>query len=248
MRDLQKYASEYISGNFEQSYQVRYRRDQVLSILNAYPHSTLLEVGCGMDSIANYTETAAVTIVEPSEKFAKKAQSERKAQVYHSTLEDAVSNLKSMHFDFILVSSLLHEVEDPLSFLMCVNSLMDPETTVHINVPNADSFHRLLALESGMIRTTTEPSALNMRFQQKTVFSMQSLKKIIEQTAASSKKQLNILEEGSYFVKPFTHTQMEQCLESGILDENIMDGLNKMIKYMPLLGSEIYINYRLTEL
>lgn len=54
---------------------------------------------------------------------------------------------------------------------------------------------------------------------------------------------LRVLERGSYFVKPFTHAQMEACLENGILSEKLLDGLDRMTKYMPELGAEIYVMF-----
>lgn len=46
-------------------------------------------------------------------------------------------------------------------------------------------------------------------------------------------------------MKPFSHKQMMQCIEQGILTETLIDGLDKMVKYFPEYGSEIFINYRI---
>ena len=39
-------------------------------------------------------------------------------------------------FDFVIASSLLHEVQDPTRFLRAVRSVCGPETVIHLNVPN----------------------------------------------------------------------------------------------------------------
>lgn len=45
----------------------------------------------------------------------------------------------------MILSSLLHKVEDSQRFLRAVFKCCTENTVVHINVPNADSIHRLLA-------------------------------------------------------------------------------------------------------
>ncbi len=51
-----------------------------------------------------------------------------------------------------------------------------------------------------------------------------------------------MLDEGSYFVKPFTHNQMHKMIKKDIIDENVLDGLYKIAKYFPDNGSEIFVN------
>ena len=49
-----------------------------------------------------------------------------------------------------------------------------------------------------------------------------------------------IIESGSYFVKPFTHDQMNKMLSLGIIDKSCLNGLDKMIKFLPGLGAELW--------
>lgn len=53
---------------------------------------------------------------------------------------------------------------------------------------------------------------------------------------------IKILDSGSYFIKPFNHAKMQECLKLNILDSNLLNGLEKMVKYMPEYGAEIFIN------
>lgn len=142
----------------------------------------------------------------------------------------------------IILSGLLHEVEDPSVMLKAIEEISNPNTIVHINVPNANSFHRLLALESGMINNTTEFSHNNKIFQQHSIFTMDTLISCIKN---SLNYDIEILDSGSYWIKPFTHKQMLMMMNENIIDENILDGFEKMIKYMPELGSEIFVNFRI---
>lgn len=254
MRDIQKYTSDYDcmddpANRFETEYQVVYRRKKVLEELKRYQHDTILEVGCGLDSYVNYiTEFKKAVVVEPSPKFAEKAKNDldknERVTVICSTLEKAVKMLEHQTFDFIIVSGLLNEIEEPVDFLKSIKRLCkNGHTVIHVNVANADSVHRLWAVEMGLIKNPCEASECNKKFQQTTVFQMESLKQTILESAEEGA--IEILDMGSYFLKPFSHKQMMQCIEQGILTETLIDGLDKMVKYFPEYGSEIYINYRI---
>lgn len=127
MRDIQRYADNYgqikdPANKFETKYQVNYRRKKVLEELKKYPYDKILEVGCGLDSYMNYIDDfKEAVIVEPSTKFADKARDDLKGDnrvtVICATLQDAVEKLKNKRFDFIIISGLLHELEQPVEFL-----------------------------------------------------------------------------------------------------------------------------------
>ncbi len=55
---------------------------------------------------------------------------------------------------FIICSGLLHEVEEPDKMIRDIFRLCGRETIVHINVPNANSIHRLVAKNGNNKRCT----------------------------------------------------------------------------------------------
>lgn len=247
MRDMVKYASEYVSNSFEMDYQVKYRMRKAIEIVQKYPHDKILEVGCGTESTAAYIKGwSTFTVVEPSDDFARIFRenyvSGGGTRLIHSTLEDAVGELKNEVYDYIIVSAVLHEVEDPADFMMKLGSLCGADTVLYLCVPNARSFHRLLANEAGIIKGLKEMSQNNRRLQQHSVFDIESLRSLVEDTAKALGKRAVFIEEGSFFIKPFTHAQMEECIKAGVLDDRLMEGLFRMISYMPALGSELYLN------
>lgn len=248
MRDIESYSNKYLVQDFE-PYQVNYRRKKVLERLDKYKPHRILEIGCGLEPIGMYYKKYELyTIIEPSEVFVQKAnelfQERKDTRIIRGFFE--TSNLSvDDKYDFIIVSSLLHEVEDPVLMLKKIAAICNSDTVVHINVPNADSFHRLVAKEMGLIATTQELSENNKLFQQHNVFNLVSLKELISDSIIEYGKVMHVIEEGSYFVKPFTHKQMEQLLNTGIINELVLDGLYKMTKYMPSLGSEIYVDFKI---
>lgn len=52
-----------------------------------------------------------------------------------------------------------------------------------------------------------------------------------------------VKDQGSY-LKPFTHLQMQECLNKGIINDLVIEGLAKIIEYIPEYGAGIYVNVR----
>lgn len=245
MRDIDKYTDDYVNIELKEfeSYQVKYRRKMVLEQIKRYRPHKVLEIGCGMEPLFQWVKDVDFTIVEPSDGFCENAKKiaemeKRNIQIIQGFFEETECNEK---YDMIICSGLLGEVEAPERILKKITAICANKKggVVHVNVPNAMSVHRLLAKESGLIQEVTDMSERNLMLQQHIVFTMESLTDLIEKTGFS------ILDKGSYFIKPFTHIQMEKLLEYRIIDEEILNGFYRLVKYMPDLGSEIFVNCKL---
>jgi 2-polyprenyl-3-methyl-5-hydroxy-6-metoxy-1,4-benzoquinol methylase len=243
-RDINDYQTRYVQQAFE-PWMVRFRKRKIREILSRYQHETLLEVGCGLESIFLEIESyKRLVVVEPGETFYSKAMADRANKpgrditVIRGLLESVRGMLAEESFDFILLSGLLHEVANPDEILATLYGLCRPDTVVHINVPNAQSFHRLLAVEMGLIPNAFQKSELNLQLQHHTVYDLERLR------AAVTGQGFEVIEHGSYLIKPFTHAQMQTLLDSGLMTERMLEGLYGMEKHMPGLGSEIFVNVR----
>lgn len=245
MRDIQDYETKYKQEPCER-YQVKYRRKKILELIQSYKHDTILEIGCGLEPLFEFfSDYHKMVIVEPGSQFVSNAKKEAKKTGRDITciqgfFEDTVEQVKSMgiSFDFIILSSLLHEVEEPERLLRAIYGVCSDDTVVHINVPNADSIHRLLAKEMGIISDVHELSDLQKTMQRNRVFDMDSL------CAMAGNCQFEVIQKGTYFPKLLSAGQMENMLEQGIVTEDIFEGLDRMIKYVPKLGSEIFVQVR----
>ena len=238
MRDINQYEKDYMKSDFE-IYQVKMRRKRVLESIRG--RKRILEIGCGTESLFMYIdwEIEEYTVVEPGKEFIEYA---KKRIVGENTIRflnecfSANEAVLSKKYDAIVCSSLLHEIEKPGDMLEDIAAACTKQTLVHINVPNANSFHRLLAKEMGIINEVKQFSERNKKLQQNTVYTIDELK---EQCIAAG---FSIVSSGSYFIKPFTHDQMYRMMVNGILDENVLEGLYKMTEYMPEAGAEIYVD------
>jgi 2-polyprenyl-3-methyl-5-hydroxy-6-metoxy-1,4-benzoquinol methylase len=175
LRDFNRYQSDYVASYGFEAHMVRYRRRQVLACLARYPHRHILEVGCGLDSLVQYVSGwDSFVIVEPASVFATKARALSTVvapfTVHEMTLEQAAPRLRGQRFDFVILSSVAHEVSSPLEFLSAVRTLCSPDTIVHVNVPNARSLHNRLAVRMGVIPDVFARSPLARKMQRTSTF------------------------------------------------------------------------------
>lgn len=242
MRNIEDYTDNYMKIPFE-SYQVKYRRKKVLESVKKYPHDRILEVGCGMRPLFfDLDDYEIMTIVEPSAVFVDNVMKSKKLtakiKIKNGFLESMLQELEADDYDFIVVTSLLHEVDDPELLLHTLVQLCSSNTIVHINVPNAFSLHRLLAHKMGMIRDVFEQSMMQKKMQQKNTYDLLSLSSAVNSVG------FDVVEKGSFFPKYFTHKQMQEMLDKGIINEDILEGMYAMSDLLPEYGSEIYVNVK----
>jgi len=243
MRDIKDYTDKYMSEPFE-STMVEIRKKMVIEQCKKYKHSNILEIGCGMNPFfLDFMDYINMVIVEPSAFFVSNAKKLSKTQnanieIISGFLEDKIDIIKELgiEFDFIILSSVLHELDDPCEMLQTIKKICTKNTVVHINVPNAQSMHRLIAIEAGFIKDVHEQSNQMKKMQRRRTYDAELLKELMEKVGFVT------IDSGSYFIKPFTHLQMQRCLDEGIIDKNVILGLEKMIKYIPQLGAGIYVN------
>jgi SAM-dependent methyltransferase len=238
-RDLSRYAQAYAESSFEET-QARIRKRHLVELLQRLKPRRVLEVGCGLDTLANHwTGAERFTIVEPAATFAEAARrataGKPGVEVVEALLEHA--GVPGDH-DLVIMSGLLHEVIDCGSLLDAARRVCGPDGLLHVDVPNARSFHRLLALEMGLIDHLEAISDRQRSLQQNWVFSLDSLQALLVEHGFTP------IESGSFFVKPFTHDQMARLQDAGLLTEQMIEGLDRMATWLPDYGSEIFVNAR----
>lgn len=242
MRDINKYTDDYKKQDFE-VYQVEYRRKKIIEQIDKYNPKKILEIGCGIEPLFLYVEDREWVIVEPSIDFCenarKKISQTDHVSIIHGFLEERVTELRKENYDMIICAALLQEVENPDQILQDIFTLCGKKTIVHINVANAKSFHRILGRNMG-IANEYELTERNILFQQNMVYDMESLEGLLKS------HNFDIINQGSCFIKPFTHRQMDGLMEKEIINREILDGLYNMTNDFPMLGSEIFVNCRKT--
>jgi SAM-dependent methyltransferase len=249
--DLRRYTREYLQQYEGESFELHLiaaRKAKVLDSLRRYRHDRILEVGCGADPFFRGLEDYSdYVVVEPAGEFLQQARSyarhDARIRFLQGYLEDVAERGQlGAEFDFIIVSSLLHEVSDPARLLQAVRRLCTASTVVHLNVPNVYSFHRLLALEMGLIRSLFEPSETEVRFQRQTRFDRAALLHLLEHNG------FRALRFETYVIKPFANAQMERLLREGVIDVRTIDALGRMVKHLPDMGCEMLVDMVVDEM
>jgi len=240
-RDLHHYEDQYQDLPFEAD-QAYLRRQEVLRILKQELPARILEVGCGTSPIfTDHTEFEKMEIVEPGKLFSETARSLAKESeapgeilIQEALLEDA--SLEEKQFDFILLSSLLHEVPTPDMLIKKAASHLTPQGMLLINVPNEHSFHRQLAFRAGLIKSTAQTSSQQKALQQSRIFNRESLRELVNTCG------LEVVSNETVIFKPFTHRQMQDLIEHKILTRDqvhVLCSMNNAID--PDYGSEIIL-------
>lgn len=244
MRDIEDYVSKYSSEPFEE-YMVKIRKKMVLEQCNKYEHANILEIGCALNPLfLDFDDYKNMVIVEPGVEFVENAkmlagmQVDKNIKIIKGFFEEQVPYIKNlgMDFDIIILSSVLHEINNPQAMLSAIYSVCSSKTIIHINVPNAKSLHRIMAKEMGIVSDIYEQSEQMKKMQRSRTYDIDSLVEEINTSGFVD------IDSGSYFVKPFTHSQLQRCLDLGIVDESYIVGLEKLINYLPEYGAGIYVN------
>lgn len=247
-KDREAYRQEYLADyGFERTL-VRYRAEVVLEQLARFSPAAVLEVGCGAEPLyARYLEAGGVplrwVVAEPIAEFCANLEGRRLpgAVVVEGFVESCVPALERAldgPADLVICSGVLAEVPDVGAFLDALKRLMAPGSVLHVNAANARSLHRRLAQAMGLIGDLRTLSERNTRLQQQRVYDLDSL------GAALMAAGLEIRDTGGYFVKPFTHDQMEAV--AALLPSEVLDGLQALGRVEADLAAEIFVTAALS--
>jgi 2-polyprenyl-3-methyl-5-hydroxy-6-metoxy-1,4-benzoquinol methylase len=237
MRNLEGYTDEFLSLPFERTQEL-FRREAILECITTNGYKNILEVGCGIEPIfTSLPDSINCTVVEPSTRFFEiakvKAKNYKNAQVVNVTIENFE---KDSDYDLVILASVLHEVIEKEAFIKKIWQLSSDNTTLYINVPNAKSVHRLLAVSMGIIKEATELSSTQIKMQQmSTPYTVQTLSSFLNKSGFS------VSSYGTLFFKPFTHEQMQNLINTGFLTNDMLRGFCGMTQFFPEFGSEIWL-------
>jgi SAM-dependent methyltransferase len=238
MNSKDNYCQNYQNLTFEDKLR-KYRMKFILDYLDNITSNKILEIGCGNDPIFYcYDDYAVMDIVEPENNFYEfvknKITDNSKVSIHNCFIEDPSLVLKN-DYDIIVIGGFLHEIDNPINVLESIKKFANPETIIITYVPNANSFHRLLAFEAGLIKSNYEFSPNDILFGRTNVFNLETIGSLFIDSG------FTIVEKTTYFIKPFTHEQMDTLLGSHFFNNQLLKGLFKMTKYMPDMGSEIFV-------
>jgi len=240
MRNYEKYAVDYLDAdNTFEHYAVKYRREVVLSSIKRHNATKILEIGCGAESIFEFLENKQGFIIEPSNHLLNIAKNKlhksNNVNILNSTFESSEIDLKK--FDYILISGVLHEVDDVDHFF---SKLLEAsvESVIHINVPNGNSLHRHIGMRMGILRDNLDFSIFNQRYQIMSVFDLPKLRKLVQDHTFTE------IDAGYYGFKPFTHMQMDKLMKNSDFGLDVVRAMYSVADIIPEFSTEMFIELR----
>ena len=245
---IARYTRSYQEDYTFESVMVSARQRAVLDTLEALQPGVVVEVGCGVDLLVDRALSADLPfrqwlVVEPSREFADVARAAKRSSpaidVIEAFVEDSIPQILDACLappDLVICSGVLHEVADPGELLRAMQQLVATGGgTLHVNVPNANSLHRRLARAMGLIPDEHELTERNRELEQFRVYDQAVLRSQVEAAG------FRVESAGGYFLKPFTHEQMDSL---SFLTQEMLDGLWVLGDEMPELASELYVTAR----
>lgn len=241
---IKEYEKQYMHDYGFEKVMVWARQKYVEIMVRKLQPATVMEIGCGFDQlfthVADVSSIKKWTIVEPADLFSaaarEKLKDDKRVEVIQGFVESVVTDANFANVDLCICAGLLHEVEHPGHILQAAKKSLSKDGMLHVSVPNARSFHRMLAVEMGLISSPYQFSDRNVTLSQYHVFDAASLQALVDEAGLAS------VDVGGYFIKPFTHSQMEKVIED--VGEQVLDGLWHMGTKYPELASEIFVNAR----
>jgi SAM-dependent methyltransferase len=239
--DADAYAANLDADIGFEVYCSRARQSYNLRELRRFGGRTILDIGGGDDplvarAIAEGLAFDRWVVVEPSRALAQLCRDRvggdprvEVAEIYSEDL--SASPLARQPFDVVLVSGVLHYADDPAAMFAAAVALGRSGALVVATAPNAWSFHRLLAVEMGVIDSPHSLEGRNARFRHAQVFDPDSLRDLMIAGGVGD------LEFEGYLFKPFTHAQMEAVLP--LLPADFERGLEALGRRFPRNAAEI---------
>lgn len=192
--------------------------------------SRALEVGAADGQMTEILlrSFAELTVVEGSETYCKTLHKKfgSQIQLYCALIESFDIEKK---FDTILLAHILEHVEDPIYVLTHMGKFLADNGRILIAVPNANSFHRLVAVKMGLLNTPDQFSERDKKLGHRRIYTMESLLNDIR--IAGFKTDAT----GGIFFKPLTNKQIED-----VWTDQMMDGFYELGKDFPGYAAEIF--------
>jgi len=219
-----------IYKKFENNIEFFYADKHLDVILSNIKGDDVLEVGC---SVGIMTRRLAkifpkLIVVDASDKLIKYVSNLVKNNI--NFVVSLFENFKTdKKFDDVIMANLLEHVKNPVIVLKKARNILNNNGKIHIIVPNANSLHRKIGKELGILKELTSFSDGDKKLKHKRVYTKKTLENDIKKAG------LNILKSEGIFLKPFSDNQMEK------FDKKILNALFEVGKELPDYCSTLYL-------
>jgi SAM-dependent methyltransferase len=239
-RDFERYLTDFKNLSFEriqESYRLKRLIELIPSNLNESSH--VLEVGPGINPVFLHIQSEVnFDVIEPIKEFYHKnldlIQNPKIVKIWNQTIEEFINENAQKKFDLVILSSVLHELENSKTVLLQLYNLIKKNGHVIIVVPNNKSVHRLISNDKNSHNDLNQLTNTEIQMQQTTSFSPKSLKQLLTESG------FNDISVVTSFIKPMPHQSMENAMHSGAITMQHLDFLYDISQLLEGYGSEIF--------
>ena len=135
----------------------------------------MLEMGCATGELTSllFGSAERYDVVEGSSKNIEITKARVPQARYFCALWEEFK--PADRYSDVVVNCALEHVEDPVATLARAKQWLEPGGVIHVVVPNADSLHRLVGVEMGIIESRTTLSASDVRIGHRRVYDLDHL-------------------------------------------------------------------------
>jgi SAM-dependent methyltransferase len=199
-----------------------------LTLKQYFKGKIALELGPAVGQMTKYlvNDFDELDLIEGSKELLDQIPNYDNIYKYHSFFEEFKPDKQ---YDTIIMSHVLEHIENPVELLKNIYNWLSDETIFIVSVPNAKSFHRLVAVEMGLLKSEFELNERDHKLGHYRVYDFETLKTEILIAG------FTILHQGGVFFKPISNDQIEKNWT-----EEMINGFYAIGKKYPELCAEIY--------
>lgn len=188
-----------------------------------------LELGSAEGSMTQFlvNDFKELTIVEGSKDLVDTVPPKDNLVKVHSLFEDFKPEKK---YNTIIMEHILEHVDDPVGLLKKASNWLAKDGVLIAGVPNANSFHRLVAVKMDMLNDVCELNDRDHRVGHRRVYTLDKFKEDF------AKSGLNVIDEGGVFFKPLSNKQIDDTWT-----DEMIDGFYELGKEFPQYAAEIFL-------
>lgn len=195
-----------------------------------------LELGCSDGYMTKMLSErlSRLDVIDGCEDFIKIAK-ERKlsnATFIRSLFEEYNVNKVNIRYDCVFATYILEHIFNVNDVLKIIKDLLKPNGILFCVVPNSRALSRQLALHMGIIDDLKQLTENDLNHGHRRVYDRVSFNKDIENAG------FHIISQGGILLKILANFQMDQLIDSKILQDAQLEGLYRLgLEYPDLCGS-----------
>lgn len=235
MRDFNKEAISLEEKKYNYDFDGIVREYMMKEFAPFFINGPALEIGCyeGDSTVALQEYFPDLTVVEASSQAMQVTQSRVRSDItfINATIESMSTDRK---FDTIFLINTLEHLDNAVTALSKIKSMLSDKGRLFIVVPNADAPSRQIAVMMGLIETNNSVTQPEWIHGHRRTYSFDTLNFDLRSAG------LKTFHRSGLLFKGLANFQMDLALEAKIIDERYLDAIYELGKIYPSFCSSIY--------